>query len=758
MKRALLYFLLLPTIIFSQWNWINPSTTSNTIQKIRPIGESEVIAIGNRGLILRSTDKGDTWQKINFNTNTDYYSMCTVNPNTTWILGNNYATDRNTILKSSDKGKDWEVAAEINSNPTCNWDNEELYEINFVNEKIGFICGRNRVEDVSYGRIYKSIDGGYNWSLIFDEPDFYIHNMSWLNENNGWFRNGAFIYETKNGGQSFSKIESTGLEAVDESGLIFFDEMNGICSGFPSKLTKDGGKTWYSNINYNEYNLGANSLFSSDFYFRDKNNGCIMYDQMTQRFLVTSDGGNTWINKGCPEYNNAFSESNIYNNLRTAFIYPNSDALVAGYKGDIYKYTNDFQSIDYKINYITRKDLTAIKFINEKTGWISGYNTILTTNDKGATWDLLAQPIRFEDIHFFNTQKGIGVGRITYFDNSLQQDRIDYGIFVTNDGGRNWTPQTLFWRDFTNATFTPGKVIFYDDNNGLVLPSIYGNEFFITSNGGASWRCDTLEIGTFGEGQYFSKDLIYFVGSAKANSLGTAMFFKSTDGCKTFSKTIIENAFVDLTDIFFASKNVGYAAGGYYFFKTIDGGETWSNVYTNLGDIFDIYFSNENTGWILCEFGNIKKTIDGGLTWKNQTGEENGLGLADHFIDTFCFINDSTAFGIGWFGSIIKTDNGGGITDLNYEKPIQFEYTLNQNYPNPFNPSTEIMFTLPISGHVSLKVYDILGREVRTLVNQELTGGSHKVIFDARNLSSGIYFYRLQNGNYSQTKKMILVK
>ncbi|MCK9280526.1 MAG: hypothetical protein M0P71_07895 [Melioribacteraceae bacterium] len=178
MRRVLLYFFLIPTIIFSQWTWINPSTTSNTILKIRPISESEIIAIGSRGLILRSTDKGDTWQKIDSKTNAEYYAMSIVNPNTAWLLGNNYATDRNTILKTSDKGKSWEVAAEINSNPTCNWDNEELYKINFVNEKIGFICGRNRVGDVSYGRIYKSIDGGYNWSLIFDEPDFYIHNMS----------------------------------------------------------------------------------------------------------------------------------------------------------------------------------------------------------------------------------------------------------------------------------------------------------------------------------------------------------------------------------------------------------------------------------------------------------------------------------------------------------------------------------------------------------------------------------------------------
>jgi hypothetical protein len=86
------------------------------------------------------------------------------------------------------------------------------------------------------------------------------------------------------------------------------------------------------------------------------------------------------------------------------------------------------------------------------------------------------------------------------------------------------------------------------------------------------------------------------------------------------------------------------------------------------------------------------------------------------------------------------------------------EYTLHQNYPDPFNPSTTIAFSLPRSASASLKVYDMLGREVATLVNGYTTSGMHEVQFNAANLASGIYLYRLTSGNFTEVKKMMLVK
>jgi hypothetical protein len=94
---------------------------------------------------------------------------------------------------------------------------------------------------------------------------------------------------------------------------------------------------------------------------------------------------------------------------------------------------------------------------------------------------------------------------------------------------------------------------------------------------------------------------------------------------------------------------------------------------------------------------------------------------------------------------------------------IPKSYNLSQNYPNPFNPTTIISYNLPKTGNVVLKVYDILGNEVATLINREQPAGTYKITFNAlnadhKNLSSGIYFYKLQSGNYSAIKKMLLLK
>jgi len=86
------------------------------------------------------------------------------------------------------------------------------------------------------------------------------------------------------------------------------------------------------------------------------------------------------------------------------------------------------------------------------------------------------------------------------------------------------------------------------------------------------------------------------------------------------------------------------------------------------------------------------------------------------------------------------------------------EFTLSQNYPNPFNPTTTIKYDLPIDAHVTLKLYDVLGREVLTLVNEQAKAGYHSTTLDASRLSSGVYFYRIQAGQFSQTKKLILVR
>jgi ligand-binding sensor domain-containing protein len=119
--------------------------------------------------------------------------------------------------------------------------------------------------------------------------------------------------------------------------------------------------------------------------------------------------------------------------------------------------------------------------------------------------------------------------------------------------------------------------------------------------------------------------------------------------------------------------------------------------------------------------------------------------------------NNNKWFGFG-NGYIVKYTGDFPTTIKDDEFNIPIDFSLSQNFPNPFNPSTTISWQSPVSSHQSLKIFDILGNEVASLVNEFRNAGSYEVDFDASALSSGVYFYKLQAGDFLQTKKMILIK
>ena len=122
-------------------------------------------------------------------------------------------------------------------------------------------------------------------------------------------------------------------------------------------------------------------------------------------------------------------------------------------------------------------------------------------------------------------------------------------------------------------------------------------------------------------------------------------------------------------------------------------------------------------------------------------------------------ISNTAVWAVRDNGGISKYTGQIGIQTISSEVPEKF--SLSQNYPNPFNPSTTIKFMIPASSSVAqtfLNVYDILGREVTTLVSQQLSPGTYEVNWDASNYPSGLYFYKLTTGDYTETRKMIMLK
>jgi photosystem II stability/assembly factor-like uncharacterized protein len=188
--------------------------------------------------------------------------------------------------------------------------------------------------------------------------------------------------------------------------------------------------------------------------------------------------------------------------------------------------------------------------------------------------------------------------------------------------------------------------------------------------------------------------------------------------------------------------------------KTTDGGSNWiSTMFTNPLWSIDFPISGASQiGYAAGSQGFILKTYDAGSNWQQQ-GSGTSLRLNKVF-----FLDLDYGFAVGENGTILRTTTGGepstGVDEHNFIST----YNLEQNYPNPFNPSTVISYRLPVTSNVTLKVYDVLGNEIATLVNEELSVGEYEVEFSATGLTSGIYFYQLKAGQFSETKKMVLLK
>lgn len=208
----------------------------------------------------------------------------------------------------------------------------------------------------------------------------------------------------------------------------------------------------------------------------------------------------------------------------------------------------------------------------------------------------------------------------------------------------------------------------------------------------------------------------------------------------------------------------GFSAGKKVY-KTTNKGITWVNISGNLPNvpIADVipHPTDLNILYMGCEFG-CYKTINGGVNWSKWN---SGMPIAN-IITEFVPIDSIAQNGryyiaAGTFGRsmwIREISGEDPVIIKNNNSSLPVNYSLSQNYPNPFNPSTKISFDLPVSGFVTLKVYDITGKEIAQLVNSDLNAGTYKINFNSVSLSSGIYFYRISAGSFTDTKKMVFVK
>jgi hypothetical protein len=204
------------------------------------------------------------------------------------------------------------------------------------------------------------------------------------------------------------------------------------------------------------------------------------------------------------------------------------------------------------------------------------------------------------------------------------------------------------------------------------------------------------------------------------------------------------------------STKYGFIVGRFgILLKTTDLGKTWKKYSVDITEGKGVCFVDTLNGFICGSNGDILKSTDGGNSWTK---------LSTHIRTTLSkiFFQDvQTGWVVGPNGLIMRTDNGGGvdISGINNEiSNLPNNFSLSQNYPNPFNPGTKINYSISSRNHVSIRIYNILGKTVSTLVNETKEPGNYSNYFGASGLPSGIYFYRIEAGDFSETRKMILLK
>ena len=319
----------------------------------------------------------------------------------------------------------------------------------------------------------------------------------------------------------------------------------------------------------------------------------------------------------------------------------------------------------------------------------------------------------------------------------------DEGLIAkTTDGGANWNPTA----GVTGLTTELNKAEFVNVNTGYVFGT--SGQGHKTTDGGGTWTTLTTGMGT---------STIYGAGFIDANTgwiVGASgKIFMTTDGGATFTQQV-SNYGSTFNAMSMINASTGYVVGlSGTVRKTTNGGTNWDT--TNVpftSSLYGIHFFNANTGTVVGAGGVVYRTTDGGATWEfDNTGGSTQYGVS--------MPNPYASFINGLNANVFKYDNppsGNGTFTNN----VPEKYFLDQNYPNPFNPSTTIKFGLPREGNVSLKIYDMAGREVANIFNnQRINAGQVSYRFDGSRLASGVYFYSLiVDNDLIATKKMVLIK
>jgi photosystem II stability/assembly factor-like uncharacterized protein len=637
-------------------------------------------------------------------------------------------TDYDGIFKSTDGGNNWQdismnqYSVEVTcmaydnlyvylgtnyygifrtSNQGLNWEPAAIANHNYISSMYA-VQGRVYASSSSNSYLYVSTDYGNNWQLNMnkDVKTMIYHNGFLIAGcNNDVYRSSDFGNTWEQSDVIFQNMNYPEITANGND--LYLEGRSGVYR------SSDNAQTW-TQLNAPTAGYNNSITISNNDLFLASDSG----------LYKSSDFGNSW------------SEVNLTRNLRMfTRVKSAGDVLLAGTFLSLYRSVDSgttWESVNFNFN---RESITHVAAYgsNVFAGFLGG---AFTSYNCGDVW-----------LESFNNRERHGIRALDISENILYAGMFDHRLLKSSDNGLTWCEipsdapggfritaidvkgeQILF--GVTRNSAPVGGGIHYSSDNGLNWSVLGGSKNGVT------------DVAINNNYLYVASPL-YLRGKDVSSSEWDTLINYKTNGIE------ISNNYI-----------FAYTAQGLK--RSSDNGVTWVDITNGLdtSNSFNdmLYFNNR----LYIAFDSIFVSTNDGDRWYSIN-----YGLSDSTI-TKIAANDKYIFAA----------TGSGVwrcpIDIIVKSPlinsnVPGKYYLSQNYPNPFNPSTKIKFSIPPSkgarGMIArLCIYDILGREIAVLVNEGLKPGTYEVEWDASSYPSGVYFYKLNTGNYRDTKKMVLLK
>jgi photosystem II stability/assembly factor-like uncharacterized protein len=711
---------------------ISETPVTNLLLKIHSYNGQVVIATGYDGIILRSSDGGENFVQVpsGVGNGIDLWDVKMINDTLGWVCGLNQ-----TLLKTTDAGLTWQPISTVL--------NQHYWAVDFINEQYGMIaCGD--------GIVLKSTDGGNTWTQIQagDTRDLYSIDIidsqhivaAGEREPQIQFEGGKNVYSSDAG---VTWIQNPDIPTYTDANWIeFVDRDTGYAITVSHGIykTTNRGENWFSVGGGGEWQLdltedgtgysggdGLNiykringlenwskiflNVSWSDVFFVNEMKGFFISGGVGVGIYKTEDGGISYqkIENTPSGYDLLFLDS------------------LTGFIAGTHKTTDGGENW-YQVN---TGGGTKVFFINDSVGWSIGGNVINKSTDIGENWLIqFTAPIgvSFYGIHFSDVLYGWTAN-------------VSTRPYRTTDGGIDWIEQT-------NINIWDTRDIFFIDQQVGYLLGF--NELYKTTDAGITWILNPNVAG-FGiaKTSTYQDSTIFIIGGK---------IYRSLDGGENWYEFTELNG-IGIKGLHLLNAGLGFAGGsGGLILKYYD------TTYVPVELIsFEAKVETDKIilEWITAsELNNygfeIQKSHDNN-NWQ-KIGFVNGSGSTTEY-NSYSFTDNSTLNEKNYYR--LKQIDFNGTYKFSHIITVNIpinNFDLRQNYPNPFNPTTTIKYNLPKSGSVELIVYDILGRKVKTLVNENQQAGRYEINFNASGLATGVYIYQLRSQDFVSTKKMILLK